>query len=78
MQEYDCGDQYFCTLNAPPRPKCGSSYMDNERHDIYNKDEKIWRKQMREWDKWSINRQVKAWGICDDFNKRRDNFRQDS
>lgn len=65
LREFDSVNSYYCMLDAPKRPLCGSVLMD-EPFDYRNKKgEKLFNKQIRSWDKWSENREVCSFGICD-------------
>lgn len=68
--EYDQGAEFFCTLNAPPRPQCRSVEMGeyessrNFREDYESQfQDSIRLNQL--WDEWSIPREVRHFGICD-------------
>ena len=59
--EYDEDDEFYCTLNAPPRPLCGSvaadewwRYSDTERE-----------ARADAWYEWRHGREVEARGFCD-------------
>lgn len=66
MKEYECPNQYFCTLNAEPRPKCGSIFME-EDFPIGNDEE--WDRQFKIWDQWSIDNEVSVNGLCKFWEK---------
>jgi hypothetical protein len=71
MIEYDEDNSYYCTLDASPRPHCGSIFMNENffRHHLSGDDKKN-SKEMNEWYKWSKNREVMAWGICKRFEEK--------
>lgn len=56
-EEYDHGDELYCTLNAPPRPLCMSVYMGESGCSDGQGQEK--------WEEWSRLRNVLPHGICD-------------
>lgn len=64
MVEYDEGDSYYCTLGAPPRPKCGSIAMGECVMPIGGK---AYMAENRAWDDWSDNREVDPSGTCDNW-----------
>ena len=70
--EYDEQNVYYCTHNAPDRPPCLSCYMEESSVFDYigNESEEDHSKKVNAafdlWEKWSKNREVQTWGICDD------------
>ena len=56
LVEFDCNNEYYCSLKAPERPKCGSTYM-NENLET--------REESDKWNKWRKKRRVEAIGKCD-------------
>ena len=70
FEEYDEGDEYFCTLNAPARPKCGSVFMSGKNpEEKWSRDKETRYKERDDWEEWRRGKEVKAWSICDDFEK---------
>jgi hypothetical protein len=68
FEEYDEDYKYFCTLNAPPRPKCGSTFMSSMRsEEKWSKDKETRYKERATWEEWQEGKEVKAWGICDEY-----------
>ena len=69
-QIVECDDwpQYFCTLNAPPKPKpmLEQLYECMQDPDLYDK---VWEKSLDEWTEWKKGREVEPFGICDDFEE---------
>lgn len=64
--EHDSAPMFFCTHNAPPRPKCGSVLMSeidslDDVSDIFDA-----------WDDWSDGRCVEEFQICDEHEARCD------
>ena len=57
----DGGDNYWCKLDAPPRPPCGSFIESEEFADetAYNK-----------WIEWSNGRERILYGICDEWEQK--------
>jgi len=72
-EEYDEGDTYYCALGALPRPRCGSVLMDESIYVQRLPDEERVsftarvRAAHAAWNEWSRDREVAAWGICDDW-----------
>lgn len=63
--EYDCDTEFYCTLNAPKRPKCMSVAMDGEMvHPIGGPE---YSAAHEAWDAWSEGRKVTEAGICDSW-----------
>lgn len=60
--DYDDPNTYYCSLDAPPRPKCLSVYMGESDYDP--SDDKAFEKMYRNWLEWSDGREVEAWGKC--------------
>ena len=60
--EYDDYPAYFCKVNAPERPHCGSVLMDESY--LHLNTEKEWDKAESYWEAWSKAREVSAWGVC--------------
>jgi len=66
---YDYLDKYYCTLNAPERPLCGSVWLKEEF--LYNN--KIRERRTNEeavllesqWIEWAKRREVDPCGTCD-------------
>lgn len=56
--EYDEGARYYCTLNAPKRPPCGSVGMGENTAD--------WDDNYDAWDAWSAGREVAPNGTCNE------------
>ena len=48
--DYDAEPQFYCTLGAGERPRCGSCLMDEH----FNRD----RAASRAWDAWAMGREV--------------------
>jgi hypothetical protein len=63
--EYDDERQFYCTLNAPPRPRCGSVLFEEE----FSGSGKYDSEASDAWLKWSENRRVEAQGICEGYEK---------
>jgi hypothetical protein len=74
-REYDEGDTYYCSKDAPPRPICGSIFMDESftsareglditAGDRYT-DKDPFSVALYEWERWSDGREVSCHGICD-------------
>ena len=67
--EADDEDRYFCTLNAPPAPRCGSVMMDEsffvDAEGCSTKEDP--KKAMRAWGKWANGREVQGFGTCDNW-----------
>lgn len=62
-QEQDCGPQYFCTVNAPPRPEnYWATTLHYEPFDLKKAD-----KYYDDWDDWTKDRKVEPWGKCDSW-----------
>ena len=61
LYDYEEGREYYCTFNAPIRPRCGSGLMEDER---WSYDTRGFTKGMDSWGRWSKNREVQAYGIC--------------
>lgn len=69
--EYDSLNEYFCTFNELPRPKCCSNAMAcNNECEKLSKDKEVRYKEYDEWEEWSKNKEVKPWAICDNFCKK--------
>ncbi|MEN6550114.1 MAG: hypothetical protein ABFE07_29065 [Armatimonadia bacterium] len=68
-QEYDCGSMHYCTDGAPPRPPSGSVYLKEHTAKF---DEAEIERRAREWDMWSLGRQVEAWGKCGHWKLRKE------
>ena len=83
-EEYEDPNSFYCELNAPPRPVCGSILMNEnfpespinwetttpeEASKLILKDPIRWAAGDA-WDVWSLARQVHSWGICDSFEER--------
>lgn len=68
--DYDSGFMYYCTHNAPERPKCGSVGMSEgfgrDPKGRYNRD--MYHAQMKTWDQWCKDRKVAANGKCKKYN----------
>jgi len=71
-REYDDADELYCTKNAPTRPECMSVSM-NECPGLEG-NMSIYTKADKKWDEWKEDREVKAYGVCDDFIKERESF----
>lgn len=69
-QEYDCGIQYYCTLRAPPRPRCGSVAMGETFANANFEDAELFESDMNAWDEWSDGREVEPHGTCDEHEAR--------
>ena len=81
MFEYDEGCRYYCHEDKVKRPNCGSIAMeedlweddmsedktDEENNALYKKAHIIFGQRCDEWDKWKHGREVRAWGICDNW-----------
>jgi hypothetical protein len=72
--EYDDGATCYCTLEAPPRPPCGSvcmheqfSHGENLPEELRYTDQDPFSIGMRNWDEWEEGRQVVEFGICDKY-----------
>ena len=65
-QEYDEGDDLYCTHEAPPRPPCMSMFMgvDEYPHDVLS-DEAT--RARDAWAAWASGRSVKPNGTCDAY-----------
>lgn len=64
--EYEEDSEYYCALNAPPRPMCNSVAMNEwagnvERSTTLATHERI----EKAWRAWAKERKVDAVGICD-------------
>lgn len=74
--EYDSYIMLYCTYAAPPRPKCGSSMMD-ERFgraggtimSPWNTEQAV--SEKKAWDEWAKDRCVSPFGICDHWQLER-------
>lgn len=62
--EWEEGPEHFCTLGAPPRPRCGSVFMDEAIIDLPEPDQSA---AYRAWDAWEEPRRVRDFGLCDDY-----------
>ena len=60
--EHDEPTQFYCTLNAPKRPPCGSVAMNESCFDNVGYDSDAWMK-------WAEGRAVWERGICDSHEK---------
>lgn len=58
-EEYESEPEYFCTLNEPQRPLCGSVSM-KECGSVFKESEDI----NDLWDDWSSGRLVQSFGSC--------------
>lgn len=71
MGDYDSGETYFCTLDAPPRPPCGSVAMDEMFSEGIEpgSDPELeeYGRRMDLWRDWSKPREVEAHGICEHY-----------
>lgn len=65
--DYDDGDDFYCTLNAPRRPMCGSVYMEE---DFCAMNEHEYAKADKRWNEWASGRSVLASGTCDEHEAR--------
>lgn len=65
MSEYDDANTYYCTLNAPPRPLCGSTAMREDFKWDTISSAKNKGKRYEDWEEWEAGRRVKREGICD-------------
>lgn len=64
--EWDEDDEYFCTLNASPRPKCDSTAMGpEERWGAINPHPENPTYVVTAWEAWRKAHAVQPWGICD-------------
>lgn len=61
--EYDSRDYFYCVKDAPKRPLCMSVAM-NESPEYPTEND--W----KEWDKWTETRNVKSYGICDNWKEK--------
>lgn len=62
--EYDQGDQYYCTVGAPKRPRCMSMAMKEYYWMKEGETTDEWGKHIDAWDAWREGREVEAWGQC--------------
>lgn len=62
--EYDELPTFFCTHNAPPRPRCDSHF---EGEGFNTSIPEILEKQKRDWKEWRSGREVEPFGLCDRF-----------
>lgn len=70
--EYDCDDYCYCTYDAPPRPKCGSVAMGESFSGVRSMGHSRiagYKRAFDAWKKWSRNRGVESFGICDKWEK---------
>ena len=66
MGDYDSPDSFFCTLNALPRPDCGSVAMEENFYDSDDPANIYYpRNPWEVWDEWSKGRYVDEYGICE-------------
>ena len=69
-QAYDHGDEFFCTLEAPARPPCGSLFMEvalsmpAESFGVDVLDEG-WNEASDAWEAWAEAQKVENHGACD-------------
>ena len=66
LSDFDGVLEYYCTFDAPPRPRCGSSSLGEDFRWDKSKP-KQGEDDMDKWEEWSENREVKPWGICKKF-----------
>lgn len=70
-QAYDCGDELYCTHEAPPRPPCMSVLMHPSGEYPHDAGSDAANKARRKWWEWSSSRQVNGAHICDAHKVRR-------
>lgn len=68
--DYDSPLTYYCNVDQSERPLCGSVAM-KEAHTLQTPrlSKREASKSYREWEKWSKERQVRAWGICNKWSQ---------
>lgn len=77
LLEYDEPPLYFCTLNSPARPLCGSLFMNERLWDI-RKDKTFCPKvksaefdvNEAAWSAWQEGREVATFGVCDEWKEK--------
>lgn len=70
IPHHEEADEYFCGLNAPPRPPSGSFAIPGEA--IYDHKKNTWDEMADAedaWEAWSEPRRVSVAGICDRWRK---------
>lgn len=65
--DWESPDTWYCGLNAPKRPPCGSVGMNES---FYLKDKGTEGYTFNDWLDWAEDRGVSDQGICDCFKKR--------
>jgi hypothetical protein len=65
--DYDSPLRYFCTLDAPERPKCGSVAMPEESWNLLDDEE--FSSSLEAWHKWADPRRVAGWAVCDSYER---------
>ena len=65
-QEFECPDVYYCTLDAPDRPLCGSIFMEEP----FPPGRAAFSKAMTAWDDWCKGREVMPWGTCEKWKEK--------
>ena len=68
--EYDDGSLFFCTLNSPKRPPCGSVAMDECALLIPLGTMEMVDQEYLRWHIWNSGREVRRYGICDGWEKK--------
>lgn len=72
-EDHDCEDEYYCTLDAPPRPPCGSVFMEESFHVLsgqktFLEESSVYETLKTDWDNWKAGREVQAFGVCGNWN----------
>ena len=64
--EYEEDDEFYCALNAPPRPMTNSVAMNEWAGNVERSTTLATHERLEKaWRKWKKDREVKAFGICD-------------
>ena len=66
-REYEEGDAFFCMRDGVERPMCGSVLM--KEHFVFIEDKSARRSAYDLWEEWAMEREVSAWGICDEYHE---------
>lgn len=66
--EYDEAPEYYCTKNAPKRPKCGSVAMSEcPKVTLTKSGMRAFTKMKDKWQEWSRDREIRPWGCCEKY-----------
>lgn len=66
ITEYDDPDTFYCNVDGSERPLSGSVFMGEMIWSPGISDDEAW-ENCQKWDRWANSREVKAFGICDNF-----------